>query len=43
MQLSIQASLLNVSDLDRSIAFYQDVLELKIVSRWRSSCRPHDR
>jgi|GEM_PF-2328948 len=33
MQLSIQATLLNVSDLEKSLAFYQDVLELPIVSR----------
>ena len=33
MRLSIQTSVLNVSELERSISFYQDVLELPIVSR----------
>jgi catechol 2,3-dioxygenase-like lactoylglutathione lyase family enzyme len=33
MQLSIQASLLNVSNLDRSIEFYRDVFELRMVAR----------
>jgi catechol 2,3-dioxygenase-like lactoylglutathione lyase family enzyme len=33
MQLSIQASLLNVSNLDRSIDFYRDVLDLRPVAR----------
>jgi catechol 2,3-dioxygenase-like lactoylglutathione lyase family enzyme len=32
MQLSLQASLLNVRNLDRSIAFYRDVLELRPVA-----------
>jgi catechol 2,3-dioxygenase-like lactoylglutathione lyase family enzyme len=33
MQLSIQALLLNVSNLDRSIEFYRDVFELRLVAR----------
>jgi catechol 2,3-dioxygenase-like lactoylglutathione lyase family enzyme len=33
MRLSIQASLLNVSDLDRSIEFYRAVFELRRVAR----------
>lgn len=33
MQLSIQASLLNVGSLDRSIKFYQDVFDLRLASR----------
>jgi hypothetical protein len=33
MRLSIQASLLNVSDLERSIEFYRDVCELRPVGR----------
>jgi catechol 2,3-dioxygenase-like lactoylglutathione lyase family enzyme len=33
MQLTIQTALLNVSDLDRSIEFYRDVLELMPVSQ----------
>jgi catechol 2,3-dioxygenase-like lactoylglutathione lyase family enzyme len=33
MQLSIQASLLNVSKLDRSIDFYRDVFDLRQVAR----------
>lgn len=33
MQLSIQASLLNVSKLDRSIDFYRDVFDLRPVAR----------
>jgi catechol 2,3-dioxygenase-like lactoylglutathione lyase family enzyme len=32
MQLTLQASLLNVSNLKRSIAFYRDVLDLRPVS-----------
>jgi catechol 2,3-dioxygenase-like lactoylglutathione lyase family enzyme len=33
MRLSIQASLLNVSDLERSVEFYRDVFELRPVGR----------
>lgn len=33
MRLSIQASLLNLSNLDRSIAFYRDVFALPVVAR----------
>jgi catechol 2,3-dioxygenase-like lactoylglutathione lyase family enzyme len=33
MQLSIQAALLNVHDLDRSIEFYQDVFGLHPIAR----------
>ncbi len=33
MQLSIQASLLNVSNLDRSLAFYRDVFDLRLTAR----------
>jgi catechol 2,3-dioxygenase-like lactoylglutathione lyase family enzyme len=33
MQLSIQASLLNVGNLDRSIEFCRDVFELRLVAR----------
>lgn len=33
MELSIQAVLLNVRNLDRSIRFYQDVLELTVAAR----------
>jgi hypothetical protein len=33
VQLSIQSSLLSVSDLDRSIEFYRDIFDLPVVSR----------
>jgi catechol 2,3-dioxygenase-like lactoylglutathione lyase family enzyme len=33
MQLTIQTALLNVTDLKQSIAFYQDVLDLRLVSQ----------
>jgi catechol 2,3-dioxygenase-like lactoylglutathione lyase family enzyme len=33
MQLTIQTSLLNVSDLDRSAQFYQEVFEFRLLSR----------
>jgi catechol 2,3-dioxygenase-like lactoylglutathione lyase family enzyme len=33
MQLSIQASLVNAGNLDRSIKFYQDVLGLRRIAR----------
>jgi catechol 2,3-dioxygenase-like lactoylglutathione lyase family enzyme len=33
MNLTIQSVLLNVTDLDRSIGFYVDVLDLRLVSR----------
>ena len=33
MELSIQAALLNVRNLDRSIGFYQDVFELTVTAR----------
>ena len=33
MQLSLQSSLLSVSNLDRSIEFYRDVFDLPLVSR----------
>jgi catechol-2,3-dioxygenase len=33
MELSIQAALLNVRNLDRSIGFYQDVFELTVAAR----------
>jgi catechol 2,3-dioxygenase-like lactoylglutathione lyase family enzyme len=33
MELSIQAALLNVTDLDQSIDFYQDVFDLRLTSR----------
>jgi catechol-2,3-dioxygenase len=33
MELSIQAALLNVTDLQQSIAFYQDVFDLRLASQ----------
>jgi catechol 2,3-dioxygenase-like lactoylglutathione lyase family enzyme len=33
MELTIQAALLNVSDLQQSIDFYRDVFDLRVVSR----------
>jgi catechol 2,3-dioxygenase-like lactoylglutathione lyase family enzyme len=33
MQLSMQAMLLNVSNLDRSIEFYRGVFELRLAAR----------
>jgi catechol 2,3-dioxygenase-like lactoylglutathione lyase family enzyme len=33
MELSIQVTLLNVTDLERSLGFYQDVFELRLMSR----------
>jgi catechol 2,3-dioxygenase-like lactoylglutathione lyase family enzyme len=33
MQLSLQSSLLSVADLDRSIEFYREMLDLRLVSR----------
>jgi catechol 2,3-dioxygenase-like lactoylglutathione lyase family enzyme len=33
MELSIQAALLNVTDLQRSIEFYRDVFNLRVVSQ----------
>ncbi len=33
MQLSLQSSLLSVGSLDRSIEFYRDVFDLRLVSR----------
>lgn len=33
MELSIQAALLNVTDLQQSIDFYQDVFDLRLTSR----------
>ncbi len=33
MQLSMQAMLLNVSNVDRSVEFYRDIFELRLVAR----------
>ena len=33
MEISIQTALLNVTDLQRSIDFYQDVFELRLISQ----------
>ena len=33
MELTIQAALLNVSDLNQSIDFYRDVFDLRVVSQ----------
>ncbi len=33
MEISIQTALLNVTDLQHSIDFYQDVFELRLISR----------
>ena len=33
MELTIQAALLNVSDLNQSIDFYRDVFDLRVISR----------
>jgi catechol 2,3-dioxygenase-like lactoylglutathione lyase family enzyme len=33
MELTIQTALLNVSDLQQSIEFYRDVLDLRLVSQ----------